>query len=82
MVCSRRGHFLPLAEQSGLTGALTAFVLDRALSEIGSRTGEPELAVAVNLGPPDLLDLGLPVEVARALERRASQAARLTLEVS
>ena len=29
------GHFLPLVEQSGLTRALTAFVLDRALDEIG-----------------------------------------------
>lgn len=81
-VCSRRGHFLPLAEQSGLTRALTAFVLDRALSEIGSLTGEPELAVAVNLGPADLLDLGLPEEVARALERRTFPAELVTLEVS
>jgi diguanylate cyclase (GGDEF)-like protein len=76
------GHFLPLAEQSGLTRALTAFVLDRALSEIASLTGEPELAVAVNLGPADLLDLGLPLEVARALERRTFPAELLTLEVS
>ena len=30
-------HFLPLVEQSGLTRALTAFVLDRALAEIGAR---------------------------------------------
>ena len=29
------GHFLPLVEQSGLTRALTAFVLDRALEELG-----------------------------------------------
>jgi diguanylate cyclase (GGDEF)-like protein len=76
------GHFLPLAEQSGVTRALTAFVLDRALSEIGSLTGEPELAVAVNLGPADLLDLGLPEEVARALERCTFPAELLTLEVS
>jgi diguanylate cyclase len=76
------GHFLPLAEQSGLARALTAFVLDRALSEIGSLTGEPELAVAVNLGPADLLDLGLPEEVARALERRTFPAELVTLEVS
>jgi diguanylate cyclase (GGDEF)-like protein len=76
------GHFLPLAEQSGLTRALTAFVLDRALSEIGALSARPELAVAVNLGPADLLDLGLPTEVASALERRAFAAERLTLEVS
>ena len=30
------GHFLPLVEQSGLTRALTAFVLDRALEEVGA----------------------------------------------
>jgi diguanylate cyclase (GGDEF)-like protein len=76
------GHFLPLAEQSGLTRALTAFVLDRALSEVGALGGQTELAVAVNLGPADLLDLELPAEVARAIERCAVPAERLTLEVS
>jgi diguanylate cyclase (GGDEF)-like protein len=76
------GHFLPLVEQSGLTRALTAFVLDRALAEIGALAAHPDLAVAVNLGPADLLDLGLPSEVARALERRSFPVERLTLEVS
>jgi diguanylate cyclase (GGDEF)-like protein len=76
------GHFLPLAEQSGLTRALTAFVLDRALTEVGALRVEPELAVAVNLGPADLLDLELPSEVASAIERCAVPAERLTLEVS
>jgi diguanylate cyclase (GGDEF)-like protein len=57
-------HFLPLVEQSGLTRALTAFVLDRALEEIGRlRLRGNDLGVAVNLGPADLLDLGLPSEV-------------------
>ena len=72
------GHFLPLAEQSGLTRALTAFVLDRALEEISATS----LAVAVNLGPADLLDFDLPAEVARTLERRRFDPERLTLEVS
>jgi diguanylate cyclase (GGDEF)-like protein len=72
-------NFLPLAEQSGLTRDLTAFVLDRALADVGSA---PPLAVAVNLGPADLLDLGLPSDVARVLERRGFPAERLTLEVS
>jgi EAL domain-containing protein (putative c-di-GMP-specific phosphodiesterase class I) len=55
------GAFLPLAEQSGLTRALTAFVLDRALQDMRAvaHEGQP-LAVAVNLGPADLLDLGCP----------------------
>jgi diguanylate cyclase (GGDEF)-like protein len=75
-------HFLPLAEQSGLTRALTAFVLERALSEIGALGAQPELTVAVNLGPADLLDLGLPSDVARVLERLRFAPERLTLEVS
>jgi EAL domain-containing protein (putative c-di-GMP-specific phosphodiesterase class I) len=74
------GHFLPLAEQSGLTRALTAFVLDRALAEICPL--HAELGVAVNLGPADLLDLDLPAEVGRALERHTCTPDRLTLEVS
>jgi diguanylate cyclase (GGDEF)-like protein len=77
------GHFLPLVEQSGLTRALTSFVLDRALEEIGElrRTGF-DITVAVNLGPADLLDLGLPTEVARLLQRRGIAPEHLHLEVS
>src|SRR3954454_2507762 len=55
--------FLPLADHSGLGRSLTAFVLDRALDEIGERRRDGfDLSVAVNLGPADLLDLGLPTE--------------------
>ena len=73
-------HFLPLAEQSGLTRALTAYVLDRALEELDGFG--PGMDVAVNLGPADLLDFDLPDGVARALERRGCTPERLTLEVS
>ena len=59
--------FLPLADHSGLGRSLTAFVLDRALEEIGAhRAAGFDLSVAVNLGPADLLDLGLPSDVDRA----------------
>ena len=76
-------HFLPLAEQSGLTRDLTAFVVDRALVDIGGACRDgPPLSVAVNLGPADLVDLGLPSEVARLLERHDFPPERLTLEVS
>ena len=76
-------HFLPLVEQSGLTRALTTFVLDRALDEIGERRRRGfDLTVAVNLGPADLLDLGLPSEVERLLEVRGFPAEQLVLEVS
>jgi diguanylate cyclase (GGDEF)-like protein len=73
-------EFLPLAEHSGLGRALTAFVVDLALQEIGD-TGL-DLSVAVNLGPADLLDLGLPSEVARLLARRRFAPEHLRLEVS
>ncbi|MDA0181257.1 EAL domain-containing protein [Solirubrobacter phytolaccae] len=75
--------FLPLADHSGLGRSLTAFVLDRALVEIGQRRSEGfDLSVAVNLSPADLLDLGLPSDVARTLERHAFPASCLRLEVS
>ena len=77
------GHFLPLVEQSGLTRALTAFVLDRALEEIGQRRRDGlDLGVAVNLGPADLLDLGLPAEIERLLRLHRFEPEHLRLEVS
>jgi diguanylate cyclase len=76
-------HFLPLVEQSGLTRALTAFVLDRALDEIGGlRRRGHDLSVAVNLGPADLLDLGLPSEVERLLDHHRFSPEQLQIEVS
>jgi diguanylate cyclase len=76
-------HFLPLVEQSGLTRALTMFVLDRALEEIGAhRRAGIDVTVAVNLGPADLLDLGLPSEVERILQDRRFAPEHLELEVS
>jgi diguanylate cyclase len=76
-------EFLPLAEQSGLTRMLTAFVVDRALEEIGAqRERGYDLSVAVNLGPADLLDLGLPSEIDRLLRRRRFPPRHLRLEVS
>jgi EAL domain-containing protein (putative c-di-GMP-specific phosphodiesterase class I) len=77
------GHFLPLVEQSGLTRSLTAFVLDRALEEVGRlRARGHDITVAVNLGPADLLDLGLPSEVERQLRAHRFAAERLEIEVS
>ena len=65
--------FLPLADHTGLGRSLTAFVLDRALEEIGERRRDGfDLSVAVNLGPADLLDLGLP-----SRRRARARAARL-----
>ena len=77
------GHFLPLVEQSGLTRALTSFVIDRALCELAElRSSGLDIDVAVNLGPADLLDLGLPSEVERLLQVRRCAPEHLQLEVS
>jgi diguanylate cyclase len=76
-------QFLPLAEQSGLTRVLTKFVLDRALEEIGGLRREGlDVTVAVNLGPADLLDRGLPLEINRLLDLHDFPAPALELEVS
>jgi diguanylate cyclase (GGDEF)-like protein len=77
------GEFLPLMEQSGLTRALTEFVLDRAIDEIGElRRRGFDLSVAANLGPADLLDLSLPSEIDRLLQRGDLRPEHLELEVS
>ena len=66
-----------------MTRSLTAFVLDRALEEIGRlRQRGQELSVAVNLGPADLLDLGLPSEVERLLDHHRFAPDALEIEVS
>jgi EAL domain-containing protein (putative c-di-GMP-specific phosphodiesterase class I) len=58
-------------------------VIDRALDEIGDQRRDGfDLTVAVNLGPADLLDLGLPSEVERLLGRRRFAPEHLRLEVS
>ena len=62
--------------------ALTASVVDHALEEIAERRREGyDLSVAVNLGPADLLDVGLPSEIERLLRRRGFPPDRLRLEV-
>jgi diguanylate cyclase len=77
------GEFLPIAEQSGLSRALTSFVARRAIDEVdGLLPGGLQVNVAINLGPADLLDLGLPSDVAAILDRAGLSPDRLQLEVS
>ena len=53
------GAFLPLAEQTGLMRPLTLRVLDDALAQCARWRDEGiTMPVAVNLGAPNLLDLG------------------------
>ena len=77
------GHFIPLAEECGLLGEITAWVVDEALSQcrswqsMGLRTG-----VAINLSATDLRDPELVARVAAALSRNRLDPGQLCIEVT
>ena len=76
-------EFIPLAEQTGLIGPLTRWVLDAALRQVGAwgRTGLP-LGVEVNLSAWDLHDPELPAVIAERLAAHGVAPARLRLELT
>ena len=76
-------EFVPLAEQSGLVGALTALVLDTALERAASwaRAGR-DLTVAVNISPRGLADGSLLDAVPLLLARHGVAPDRLVLELT
>jgi len=83
-----RGHvapdvFIPLAEQCGLIGPLTAWVLEVALRQarVWLRAGQP-LPVAVNLSGANLRDPHLVETVAELLRRHDVPASLLRLELT
>ncbi|HVY62961.1 MAG TPA: EAL domain-containing protein, partial [Planctomycetota bacterium] len=76
-------QFIPLAEQTGLIGPLTTWVLREALRTArGWRAAGLDLSVAVNLSPRTLQDPSFPAEVARTLAALAVPASALTLELT
>ena len=77
------GDFVPIAEQTGLIRPLTLFVLDRAVRQV--REWEElglELRVSVNLAMENVLDAGLPDDVAALLAKTGLPAERLVLEIT
>jgi diguanylate cyclase (GGDEF)-like protein/PAS domain S-box-containing protein len=77
------GAFLPLAEQTGLMRPLTLRVLDEALGQCARWRDEGlTLPVAVNLGAPNLLDLGLPGDVHELLAKWDIGPSMLQLEIT
>ena len=76
-------EFVPIAEQTGLIGPLTSFVLETALRQLSewSEQGE-DLSVAVNLSPRSFLDAELASELPLLLERTGVEAERLELEIT
>jgi len=75
--------FVPLAEGSGLIRPLTLEVLRQAVTQCAAwRAGGLDLRVAVNLSARNLLDVGLPEEVAAILAEHGVPPACLELEVT
>jgi diguanylate cyclase (GGDEF)-like protein len=80
-------QFIPMAEHTGLIKALTSWVLNTALCQLGEwRAGSglhlPQLTMAVNLSTRSLLDDSFPAEVVAALERWQVPAEMLELEIT
>jgi diguanylate cyclase (GGDEF)-like protein/PAS domain S-box-containing protein len=77
------GEFLTAAEKTGLMDALTRYVVDEALRQRRewSLAGH-ELDVAVNVSMRNLLDNGLPDDVADLLERKGAPASCLEFEIT
>jgi diguanylate cyclase len=78
------GAFLQIVEQTGLIGALTRRVLDRAIVQCASwrAGGHEEMTVAVNLSVRNLIDPQLASEVSRMLIRHSLPPEALQLEIT
>jgi diguanylate cyclase (GGDEF)-like protein len=75
--------FLPLAEQAGLMGAVTRWVLDHALAQVASwRAAGSEVVVSVNVSATDLLAPGFTALVDETLRRHGLPPDALVLEIT
>ena len=70
------GEFIPIAEETGLIGPLTLWVLRTALTQCSAwRHAGQDLRVAVNLSARNLRDPELPTTIRAALAGRLSSMA-------
>jgi EAL domain-containing protein (putative c-di-GMP-specific phosphodiesterase class I) len=75
--------FIPLAEQSGLIGALTGAMLREAIGVcVALRRRHPAATVALNLSPVLLGDPGLPACIAAMLDEAGLPPTALIVEVT
>jgi diguanylate cyclase (GGDEF)-like protein len=76
-------EFIPVAEHTGLLRPLTMFVLESSLEQCARwRRAGFELDIAVNLSVRNLLDVELPNDVVRLLERFDLPPSALELEIT
>jgi diguanylate cyclase (GGDEF)-like protein len=77
------GEFIPLAEQTGVIGALTRFVLDEALRQVAEWRGRGiDLPVAVNVSATNLLDEGWTELVLATIARHDLAPRDLVIEIT
>ena len=76
-------RFVSIAEQAGLMGPLTEWVLNQALEQCARwRSEGSEISVAVNISPTNLLDPEFPGLVRALLRRHGVQPGQLVLEIT
>jgi diguanylate cyclase (GGDEF)-like protein len=77
------GEFVPLAESTGGSRALTRWVLSAAIRQMGEwRSQGLELEFAVNLSAPDILDPELSDAILALLRRHRVEPTALILEIT
>jgi diguanylate cyclase (GGDEF)-like protein len=77
------GEFVPLAESTGSSRALTNWVLGAAIRQMGEwRRQGLELELAVNLSAPDILDPDLSDAILGLLRRERVEPTALMLEIT
>ena len=75
--------FIPVAETTGIIGAIGAWVLGQACRDVAALDWRsPPLWISVNLSAVQLEDENLVATVSQALEECGLDASRLTLEVT
>ena len=75
--------FIPVAETTGVIGAIGAWVLGQACRDVAALSGRyPPLWISVNVSAVQLEDENLVTTVSQALEASGLDASRLTLEVT
>jgi len=72
--------FVPIAESTGLIGAIGSWVIDQALR--AASTWHPDVSLAVNLSPIQFRSAGLDEDILRAAERWRVPLTRIELEVT
>lgn len=77
-------RFIPLAEETGLIGRITDFVLEESCREAASwsHRGFGPLRIAVNLSASSFKQDDLPQKIAEVLERSGLPATQLELEIT